>query len=584
MTTLLFTLAGITTAAHALEPGLDAIELVAAPDAAAETTRVLTYQIEGGGTVSALPTDARGLEPLATEAYSAGWSHIRTVDVSGQDAFQDQLTVWYNQTTGLAVITDWTDDGRIIGRYANQWDAWDLIEPYNRGDNGEGRMIWYNQDTGLLLIGRVEANDVFTLSSSYISAGWTHIRPYTDAGETLALFYRESDGLAVITTLDDTGIGGDRYANSIGGWDHIEMFIQDNQPRALIYQSATGAAGVVEFADRGANIDTLWGTTFTSGWTHIELYEEAVQGCPTEADTRALFYRASDGLQLVSRIPSGAAGDVVLYSPYMSEADMDAASTLGLPECAASVCEAMASDRAPVDPDEGQTLCFPEVVVTDAAIMQIDLLEGSLAQEYASYVNYSLPLDNGYSLDVDGGVATAGFDDVNYGFWCGGQNHGGDSDDTLDAVDACCELHDGLAWTDGSGQDPDNQHGFVTCLEAAKTSGVSAQGVLAADTMIAQLRPVAMLSGNHYLAALESIIGPIEDYRAIIDDVSDVANDIAAVFAEYDTCDDIRGQNVIGWCEAVWPFEPAAMYGDANGPGFPNVCAGEWIWWSEDCP
>jgi M6 family metalloprotease-like protein len=207
-----------------------------------------------------------------------------------------------NQGSGAVGVIDAQNNHLTLTSYEpGAFGQWTHIV----GDSSE--LFYYNTHTGAAALGYVNAAGqhvtTWGVGAGYFGRGWTHIVLY----QGYLFFYCAGNGMAAIGQMSTAGFRQTMHypAGTFGlGWTSIL-----STTNGLLFYRATDGAGAVggwEYTYSGVagQFATITGVrfkqvrgyapgSFTAGWTHV-----------VQTSNGVLFYRASDGLQVMTDVAS----------------------------------------------------------------------------------------------------------------------------------------------------------------------------------------------------------------------------------------------------------------------------------------
>lgn len=249
--------------------------------------------------LSAFATEARNDDQTINWAARAG-----VYDLAGQ-VLARQISckiLYYNRNQGLGevgVISAQNEPLTVTSYKPGAFGQWTHIV----GDTDE--LFYYNSKTGATARGYVNAagrHIKLKKGAGYLDPGWTHIVRY----QSDFFFYNAANGKAASGQMSTTGIRQWRHypSGSFGlGWTSI---LSTADGGLLFYRSADGAGAVggweficscsgslLPSGRRVKRVRTYAPGSFATGWTHL-----------VQTSNGVLFYRASDGLQVMAKVAS----------------------------------------------------------------------------------------------------------------------------------------------------------------------------------------------------------------------------------------------------------------------------------------
>ena len=218
----------------------------------------------------------------------------------------ERKILYYSQISYAGAVGEFEENAEhvTLSTYTAGFLPWDNVV------SDPGGILYYNKQTGMAMIGKVDAMGNHTITRvfprGYFAPGWTHIVSHRG----FLFFYNSGNGTAAIGIL--TAAGFYQYTSYpaysfLRGWTHIVS----TQNGLLFYSKDTGAGAVGDwdylFGDEAGGYQLLRGISFKTwssfqpgsfnrGWTSI-----------VETNTGVLFYRQSDGLQVMVDIYTGGA-------------------------------------------------------------------------------------------------------------------------------------------------------------------------------------------------------------------------------------------------------------------------------------
>ncbi len=229
---------------------------------------LLLYHDDGDYVYANVSSTGCIVEKVKTGAYSALWSVVEAVDLSGDG---DDELVFYRKSDGRYVYYELTSSGGLGAKHAEGYwgSGWDAVEPVNLDGDAADELMFYRKSDGRFGYYNLTSEGVIgsAVRASYFGAGWTSLEPVDidGDGDDEMMFYRKSDGRFAYYNLKSDGTIGTSVRTGYMGlnWDLIEPtdLDGDGTDEMVFYRASDG-----RFAAYDLNLGGYIGSSLGVGY------------------------------------------------------------------------------------------------------------------------------------------------------------------------------------------------------------------------------------------------------------------------------------------------------------------------------